>query len=47
MPRDPRDVERIAELEADKAALKERVRELEARLAKVEELLRASSRNSS
>ena len=47
MGRDPRDVERIAELEAENAALRARVAELEARLAKLEELLRASSRNSS
>lgn len=40
VPRDPRDVERIAQLEAE-------VADLRGRLAKLEELVRASSRNSS
>ena len=47
MSRDPRDVERIAQLEAENAALKTRIAELEARLEKLEELVRSSSRNSS
>lgn len=47
VPRDPRDVERIAELEAMVAKLVAQVEKLTARVQELEEQLGASSRNSS